>query len=124
MTHRRLLVVDDEEALLALMERFLRRSGFSVTGASSGELAWKALLDSDGGFSLIILDLTLPGLSGVDLLMQLRGVSLTIPVLLLSGYPFDTASLPVCLQSNVWFVQKPFSPKTLVVLIEEILGEL
>ena len=124
MTQRRLLVVDDEEALLALMERFLRRSGFAVTGASSGEFAWKTLLESAGDFSLIILDLTLPGLSGVDLLTQLREVSPSLPVLLLSGYPFDTASLPVSLQADVWFVQKPFSPKTLVVLIEEILGEL
>lgn len=122
MIPRRLLVVDDEEALLALMERFLRRSGFDVTGASSGEFAWKELMASDGDFSLIILDLTLPGLSGVALLGQLRAASPSLPVLLLSGYPFDTGSLPPALQSNVWFVQKPFSPKTLVVLIEEILG--
>ena len=122
MTQRRLLVVDDEEALLVLMERFLRRSGFSVTGARSGELAWKEVVEAVGDFSLVILDLTLPGLSGVELLEQLRAVSPSLPVLLLSGYPFDIGSLPSDLQSDVWFVQKPFSPKTIVVLIEEILG--
>ena len=122
MTQGRLLVVDDEEALLALMERFLRRSGFTVTGARSGELAWQAMVGASEAFSLIILDLTLPGLSGVEFLGQLRAVSASLPVLLLSGYPFDIGSLPSNLQSNIWFVQKPFSPKTLVVLIEEILG--
>ena len=122
MPQRNLLVVDDEEALLALMERFLRRSGFAVTGARSGELAWQEVAAASGTFSLIILDLTLPGLSGVELLGQLRAVSPSLPVLLLSGYPFDIGSLPSNLQSNIWFVQKPFSPKTLVVLIEEILG--
>ena len=122
MTQRRLLVVDDEEALLALMERFLRRSGFAVTGARNAELAWKEVDDAADDFSLVILDLTLPGLSGVELLGQLRTISSSLPVLLLSGYPFDVGSLPPELQSNVWFVQKPFSPKTIVVLIEEILG--
>ena len=118
----RLLVVDDEEALLALMERFLLRSGFAVTGVSCGEEAWEALRDAPTEFALLILDLTLPGLSGVDLLRKVRELAPALPVLLLSGYPFDTGSLPVLLRDRVWFVQKPFSPKTLVVLIEEILG--
>ena len=103
------------------MHRFLTRSGFAVTCASEAEAAWVEIGREQGGFDLLILDLTLPGLSGLELLSRIRASYAELRVLLCSGYPFDASGLPQELRNNVWFVQKPFSPRTLLVLMDEIL---
>ncbi|MCU1230859.1 MAG: two component transcriptional regulator, winged helix family, partial [Acidobacteria bacterium] len=63
----RILIVDDEEVLRDVLDAVLRREGFDVVLASSGEEAL-SVLDTDDAIDLVLLDIMLPGISGIDTL--------------------------------------------------------
>jgi PAS domain S-box-containing protein len=89
---RRVLYVDDDELMVAVMHRLLERDGLRVTTASSGEQAL-ALLEGGGAaerFDLVITDLNMPGVSGFELAGRLKDWADAPPVLLTSGYITDT----------------------------------
>ena len=79
----KLLLVEDEEDLAALLTRALRRQGYAVDRAGDGEeaLYWYGL----GGYDLIILDLNLPKLDGLEVLRRIRDTDTTTRVLILSA---------------------------------------
>ena len=120
MVKNRLLIVDDEEALLGLLGRYLTRSGYEVVTACSAQAAFQEL-KKEPAFDLVITDLTLPDMGGVELFLKLRASCPELPVLLCSGYPFDTDSLPLESRKAVWFIQKPFSPSSLSLRLEAVL---
>lgn len=80
---RRLLVVDDEEGVRLALCRFLRSRGFDVTAADSGSAALE-LLASDR-FQLMICDVRMPGLSGIDLVPQALDLDAELAILMLTG---------------------------------------
>ena len=121
MVKNRLLIVDDEEALLGLLGRYLTRSGYETVTCCNAQGALQELT-KESGFDLVIADLTLPDMSGVDLFLRLRESYPDLPVLLCSGYPFDTDSLPLKSRKAVWFIQKPFSPSSLSSRLEDVLA--
>ena len=122
----RILLVEDEQSLLDLLDRYLTRSGYAVKTAPSGEFALELLAVRDTGMPIVdlaIIDLTLPdGMTGVDLLEKVREAGFDFPVLLYSGYPFAVETLAPALQANVWFLQKPFAPRILSEMVSKILG--
>ncbi len=79
----RILVVEDEERIARFVERGLRAAGYSVDVAATGREASTAL--RTGRHDLVVLDLGLPDMDGVDLLRDLRGAGLTMPVVILSA---------------------------------------
>jgi two-component system phosphate regulon response regulator OmpR len=80
----RILIVDDDPALLELLERYLGEQGFAVAGVADGEAMDRYLAESP--VDLIILDLMLPGEDGLSIAKRLR-VSGTTPILMLSARP-------------------------------------
>jgi len=83
MQNARLLVVEDEADLLKNLYRGLTEGGFVVSRAASAESAEKAIAEQS--FDVIVLDLRLPGRSGIDLLCQLRAAGNATPVLVLTA---------------------------------------
>ena len=83
MRNARLLVVEDEADLLKNLYRGLTEAGFTVSRAVSAENAEKAIAGQS--FDIIVLDLRLPGKSGIDLLRQLRAAGNATPVLVLTA---------------------------------------
>ena len=81
----RILIVDDEEVLRDVLDAVLRREGFEVTMASSGEEAL-SVLDSDDNIDLVILDIMLPGISGIDTLRSLRISNPSLPVIIITAF--------------------------------------
>src|SRR5262249_174190 len=79
----KILVVEDEKKLAQLMQRQLRRTGWSVDLAYDGMQACERMFDTD--VSLIVLDINLPKKSGFDVLQELRSHNSTIPVIIVSG---------------------------------------
>jgi two-component system OmpR family response regulator len=79
----RILIVEDDAALADGLTRSLRQSGYSVDCVKDGAAADAAL--TTGQFDLLILDIGLPKLSGLDVLKQLRGRNSTLPVLILTA---------------------------------------
>ncbi len=79
----RVLVVEDDDAIRAVLERGLTAEGFTVEAVADGTAGlWRAL---DGGFAAIVLDLLLPGRSGYRVCQELRDEGVTTPILVLSA---------------------------------------
>ena len=76
------LLVEDDDGMRVLVTRILRESGYRVTGCRSGAEMWSHL--PEGAVDLILLDVMLPGASGIDLLRALRAKG-TVPVIMLSA---------------------------------------
>jgi len=80
----RILTVDDEPEILKVLETFLVKSGFEVTIAPGGEEAIN-ILSSDTKIDLMILDIKMPKVSGVDVLINMQKANKKLPIVILSG---------------------------------------
>ena len=121
MTVKHILVVDDEEDILELVGYNLIREGYRVTCAETGEAAIHAV-ESDPP-DLLVLDLMLPGLSGLDVARTLknRAKSGDLPIIMLTARG-DEADVVAGLEIGADdYVIKPFSPKVLLARIKAVL---
>ena len=82
----RVLVVDDEEALVAVTSEVLKRIGYEPLGCADGEAALAAVEEAGGRIDAVIADEVMPGLSGTQLARSLRRRRADLPVVLVSGY--------------------------------------
>lgn len=80
------MYVDDDEALVFLVQRVLTRKGFRVSAFSDPRLASIALRERAVEFDLLVTDYNMPGFCGIDLLREAREVRPDLPVALASGY--------------------------------------
>jgi two-component system, OmpR family, response regulator len=113
-----ILVVEDDAALRVLLIRTLRENGYQAVGAGSGAEMWRAM--DDAKFDLILLDVMLPGTSGLDLCRTLRKDS-DVPVIMLSarGEEMDRV-LGLELGADD-YIPKPYGAKELLARIRAIL---
>jgi two-component system phosphate regulon response regulator OmpR len=121
-TEPHLLVVDDDARLRELLRRYLSDSGFRVTGAADALQARKQL--ASFAFDLIVLDVMMPGESGLDLTRALRAEAKSpgsIPVLLLTAMAEPEDRISGLEQGADDFLAKPFEPRELVLRIRNIL---
>jgi len=91
---QRVMVVDDEEALLEITADALRELGYEPAGYGSARTALDALRASPDAFDVLITDLRMPGMSGDELIREARSVRPLLPVILISGYGGDVAQSP------------------------------
>jgi two-component system, OmpR family, phosphate regulon response regulator OmpR len=116
-----LLVVDDDPRLRELLRRYLSESGFRVTAAADAEEARGAL--ASFAFDLVVLDVMMPGESGLDLTRALRaeGQPRRLPILLLTAKAEPEDRVNGLEQGADDFLAKPFEPRELVLRIRNIL---
>lgn len=113
-----LLIVDDDERIRGLLQKFLIRNGFLVTAARDAGHARRLLAGLD--FDLIVLDVMMPGEDGISLTRSLRGQMAT-PILLLTARG-ETGSRIEGLEAGADdYLAKPFEPKELLLRINAIL---
>ena len=84
-TQNRILVIDDEAMIRKLFKRFLERAGFEITCCSNGEDGIKAFGDDPA--DLVITDLSMPGMDGVEVIQELRQLDSEVPIFAISGDP-------------------------------------
>jgi len=102
------LVVDDEPDVCEYLRDFLSQEGFEVTALSDPTLAVERIRDEV--FHLVVLDLMMPKVSGLDLLAQIRAADDDIAVIILTGYPsLETASASIQHEVSA-YIHKPGSP--------------
>jgi PAS domain S-box-containing protein len=116
--HATVLVVDDEPAVRSLARLVLERRGHQVTEASDGQEALERVERGERP-DLILLDLTMPRLSGADTLRRLRGLAPGTRVVLTTGY--GAVSAMEAGQLADAFLPKPFTPDQLAELVRELL---
>ncbi len=104
--HTRVLLVDDDSALLDALERILKRSGSTVTKCESAMAASQLIVE--GAFDVVLSDIDMPGLSGLDLLRLLRDREVSVPLILMTGAPtLESAMRAVELGAFKYLVKPP-----------------
>ncbi len=121
MPKERILVVDDEEDIVELVRFHLAREGFSVETAASGEEALKKV--RQGAFALLVLDLMLPGLDGLEVARALKSEARTanLPIVMLTAKGEDADVVAGLELGADDYVTKPFSPRVLLARIKAVL---
>jgi DNA-binding NtrC family response regulator len=104
----KVLVVDDDPAILEFMETFLTKDGFEVTTIAEPKDAADEV--KDGGYHLVVLDLMMPGLGGVEALEQIRKVDSDVAVVIFTGYPSLETAVQSMKLDAVDYLKKPFNP--------------
>jgi CheY-like chemotaxis protein len=112
---KHILIVDDEEAVGYVFERYLAIKGYRVSLAYSGEQALQSF-DADTP-DLVITDYKMPGMNGDELLRRLRALDPRLPAVMISANPIDVGPT----LDGVRFFPKPVSLETLVEHIDGIL---
>ena len=113
----RALIVDDEPQMLAIVEFALQTQGFECVTAPDAERAWRLLLTQD--VDLAVLDVMLPGASGIELCRRIRS-RLDVPVLLLTARG-ETEDRIVGFEAGADdYVAKPFSPREVALLAQAL----
>jgi two-component system phosphate regulon response regulator OmpR len=114
-----LLVVDDDARLRALLQRFLAEQGFRVTAAADAAAARGAL--SAMSFDLMVLDVMMPGETGLDLTESLRRDGHDVPILMLTAAGAPDDRIAGFERGADDYLAKPFDPRELALRIRTIL---
>src|SRR5437660_7409143 len=112
------LVVDDDIELCALVQEYLTAEGFSLKAVHDGEQGLQQALT--GEYSLVVLDVMLPGINGFEVLRRIRAIS-RVPVLLLTARGEDVDRIVGLEIGADDYLPKPFNPRELVARIRAIL---
>jgi two-component system OmpR family response regulator len=112
------LIVDDDAELRQLVAKFLRTNGYRVTAVRSAPEMRHAL--ASARIDLVILDLMLPGTSGLDLCRDIRTTS-TVPIIMLTAKAEETDRIVGLEMGADDYVTKPFSPRELLARIKAVL---
>ena len=119
MDNAHLLVVDDDARLRTLLHRFLSEQGFRITTAADAAAARQAL--SSMAFDLLVLDVMMPGESGLDLTESLRREGHEVPILMLTAAGGPEDRIAGFEHGADDYLAKPFEPRELALRIRTIL---
>jgi DNA-binding NtrC family response regulator len=107
----RILVVDDEATVRQSIKLALAGEGYSIDMAASGEEALRQ--GALAGYDLVLADMMMPGVSGLDLLKGIQVKDPAARVVIITGYPTDKAAAQSFRMGAVDFLPKPFAPAEL-----------
>jgi two-component system cell cycle sensor histidine kinase/response regulator CckA len=117
------LVVDDEAPVRHVAAEMLKRAGFIVETAGTGEQALASVEREPDHVDAVLLDMTMPKVSGAEVFRRLRAIRPGLPVVLMSGYSSEEVLDRFGVEGLNGFVQKPFMPGALVRMVTNALGQ-
>jgi len=117
----RILIVDDEEVLRDVLDAVLRREGFDIVAASTGEEAL-SVLDTDE-VDLVILDVMLPGISGIDTLRAIRISNPELPVIVITAFSSIDGAIEAMKQGAFHYIPKPFKNEEVILTVNKALEQ-
>jgi len=118
-----LLLIDDEPSILRVAERLLTRAGYTVVSAEGGRRGLELYRQRGSEFSLVILDMMMPELSGPEVYQALVELDPKVRVLLSSGYSRQGEAEALLEQGVAGFVQKPYAVATLSHAVRNVLDD-
>ena len=114
-----ILVVDDEEAICAVMQELLQRKGYNVLIALDGDKALEIL--GSNNVTAVISDIVMPGMGGKDLLTAINAKYPQIPVIMMTGYGDAFSIKQVMALGADEYITKPFKGDEVSMIIERVL---
>lgn len=118
----RILYIDDEEPLVLLAIRHLKRMGYEVTGAMSAEEALEAFRKEPTAFAAVMTDLNMPGMSGLTLAKHVLAIRSDVPVIVASGFVSDELRSEAEAAGVRHVVYKPSTVEELAEVVHQILA--
>ena len=115
----KVLVVDDDPAIGEYMETFLGKDGFSVKTQSD-----PAAVENDvknGGYHLVVLDLMMPKMDGLEVLKRIRKIDSDVAVVIFTGYPSFESAVQGMKLDAVDYVRKPFNPEEFRAVLDRVM---
>jgi two-component system, cell cycle sensor histidine kinase and response regulator CckA len=117
----KILIVEDETAVREALQAFMELQGFNTALATNGHEALDYIQAVDGKLDLVISDVVMPGMGGLELYRRVRQAYPAIRMLLMSGYPLEEESRQGIEQGNLFWLQKPFSVQSLNQAVQRLL---
>lgn len=117
---KKILLIDDEESLLDLLGDFVEDMGHEVQLFSNPVEAIDSYKSAESEYKMIITDHTMPELSGLSLISEVRETNSDIPCILTSGTAFDEIESLIKKDANFYYLKKPYKKANL----EELLGKI
>ena len=114
----RVLVVDDEESVRNLLQRTLEGAGFNVVTAANGQEAVETMSESELEISVVLLDIKMPGMSGLEVLKQVTIEHPLICVIMLTAVVDTTTAVEAMKLGAYDYVTKPFNPDDVVLAVQ------
>jgi CheY-like chemotaxis protein len=123
-TNRRMLVADDDPAILRLIATILEKENFTVVTARDGREAYK-ILQADPNFTAAILDVVMPHISGTELVRYMKAEERlrTIPVMMMTAEQDPKLSSDSFSAGAVVFLPKPFTTAQLQIMLQMLIGK-
>ena len=119
MSREKILVVEDEDAILMLLEDDLTMEGYAVATARDGERGLS--MAQEGTYDLVILDVMLPKKDGFEICRELRGSGAGVPIIMLTARGEEADRIVGLELGADDYVVKPFSPRELVARVKAVL---
>jgi DNA-binding NtrC family response regulator len=119
VSNSRILIVDDEKNLRFTMTMCLEPLGYEIGTADNGEDALRQLDNQE--FDLILLDIRLPGMDGLDVLRRVVKQHPDIPIVMVSAHGTVESAVEAMKLGAVDFIQKPFTPQELRTIVQQVL---
>jgi two-component system OmpR family response regulator len=114
-----ILIVDDDKEICEYMETFLARDGFLVKTLNSPQDAVEEV--RSGKYHIVVLDLMMPKIDGIELLKQIRKVDSDIAVVIFTGYPSLESAVASMKLDAVDYIKKPFNPEEFREVIDRVM---
>lgn len=115
-----ILIVDDDEALREALRKILEDDGYGIIVAASGEQAIEILREHP--VDLMLTDIRMPGMSGLDLLKKVREIHSTLGVIILTGYGEIESYIEAMHFGALEYLSKPFKANELKFIVNKILN--
>ena len=121
MTKSRILVIDDEPAIRDSLRMTLEYEGYEFVGAATGQEGL-ALAEREGP-DLVLLDVKMPGMDGLEVLDRLRGINESLPVVVISGHGTISTAVEATKKGAFDFIEKPFASERVLVSLRNALDQ-
>lgn len=120
--NERILVIDDSPTLRKLMRFYLKKRGYSINEAANGKIGLDLIAKE--AFDLVILDMNMPVMNGLEVLETLKGKDgFSVPILILSADKEEESKAAGIAFGASYYLTKPFKPEEVVARIEDIFSE-
>jgi len=110
----KILVIDDEEVVHVSLRRILGRCGHEVDTELSAAAGLERLTAGSPSYDLVITDLMMPKMNGIELLQRMKELGLAVPVLMITGYPTISTALEALRLDAMDYIAKPFTRQELL----------